>query len=198
MSVLIISGSPSDGSRTRLVLDQVAERLGSHGLASETLSVSALPARRLLSADANDAEIDAAIGALLRADVLVVGTPIYKASFSGLLKAFLDLLSPAALKGKIVLPLATGGSNAHFLALDYSLRPVLQALGASVVLPSVFATEQQVERNPDGKSAVLDDELSGRLDQAIDQIVTLHAAIINPASQVSASGVLDQLAFAPG
>jgi len=127
-----------------------------------------------------------------------VGTPIYKASFSGLLKAFLDLLSPAALKGKIVLPLATGGSNAHFLALDYSLRPVLQALGASVVLPSVFATEQQVERNPDGKSAVLDDELSGRLDQAIDQIVTLHAAIINPASQVSASGVLDQLAFAPG
>lgn len=198
MSVLIISGSPSAGSRTRLVLDQLAERLDSHGLASETLSVAALPAQRLLSADANDAEIDAAIGALLRADVLIVGTPIYKASFSGLLKAFLDLLSPAALKGKIVLPLATGGSNAHFLALDYSLRPVLQALGASVVLPSVFATEQQVERAPDGNSAVLDDELSGRLDQAIDQIVSLHAAIIKPASQVSAREILDQLAFAPG
>lgn len=174
MSVLIISGSPSDGSRTRLVLDQLAERLGSHGLASDTLSVSALPARRLLAADANDADIDAAVGALLRAEVLIVGTPIYKASFSGLLKAFLDLLPPTALKGKIVLPLATGGSNTHFLALDYSLRPVLQALGATVVLPSIFATESQVERTPDGRRAVLDDELDGRLEQAIQQIVTLH------------------------
>ena len=64
------------------------------------------------------------------ASVLVVATPVYKAAYSGVLKVFLDLLPQTALKGKVVLPLATGGSPHHMLALDYALRPVLQSLGA--------------------------------------------------------------------
>lgn len=59
------------------------------------------------------------------ADVVIVATPIYKAAYSGLLKVFLDLLPPDALRGKTVLPLAMGGSLAHLLALDYALKPVL-------------------------------------------------------------------------
>lgn len=65
-------------------------------------------------------------------DALVVATPIYQAAYSGLLKTFLDLLPQHAFAGKPVLPLATGGSPAHVLALDYALRPVLTALGAQV------------------------------------------------------------------
>jgi FMN reductase len=61
---------------------------------------------------------------------VVVATPVYKAAYSGLLKVFLDVLPQTALKGKLVLPLATGGSPHHMLALDYALRPVLQSLGA--------------------------------------------------------------------
>ena len=57
--------------------------------------------------------------------MVIVATPIYKAAYSGLLKVFLDLLPAEALRGKTVLPLASGGSVAHLLALDYALKPVL-------------------------------------------------------------------------
>ena len=78
------------------------------------------------------------------ADAIVVGTPIYKASFSGVLKTFLDLLPQDGLAGKIVLPLATGGSQSHMLALDYALRPVLASLAPRHILPSIYATSEQL------------------------------------------------------
>ena len=62
---------------------------------------------------------------------MVVSTPVYKAAYSGVLKVFLDLLPQFGLAGKVVLPLVTGGTASHVLAIDYALRPVLLALGAS-------------------------------------------------------------------
>jgi len=76
---------------------------------------------------------------------VIVATPIYKAAYSGLLKAFLDLLPADALRGKTVLPLATGGSAAHLLALEYALKPVLSALGARDILDPVYATDAQLQ-----------------------------------------------------
>ena len=71
----------------------------------------------------------------------MIATPLYKASYSGLVKTLLDLLPQAGLAGKIVLPIATGGSLAHLLALDYALKPVLSSLGARHHLPNVFASD---------------------------------------------------------
>ena len=65
------------------------------------------------------------------ADAIVVATPVYQAAYSGLLKVFLDLLPQFAFRGKAVLPIVTGGSPAHVLAVDYALRPVLANLGAA-------------------------------------------------------------------
>ncbi|MFY2980449.1 NAD(P)H-dependent oxidoreductase, partial [Klebsiella pneumoniae] len=70
---------------------------------------------------------------LAGADGLIIATPVYKASFSGALKTLLDLLPERALEGKIVLPLATGGTIAHMLAVDYALKPVLNALKAQEI-----------------------------------------------------------------
>lgn len=94
-----------------------------------------------------------------KADALVVATPIHKAACSGLLKTFLDLLPQHAFAGKPVLPLATGGSPAHFLALDYSLRPVLTALGAQVA-QGWFVLDRHITVTPDGTVTV--DHDSGR------------------------------------
>jgi FMN reductase len=57
---------------------------------------------------------------------------VYKAAYTGLLKSFLDLLPQYALAGKTVLPLVTGGTPAHVLAIDYALCPVLASMGAHV------------------------------------------------------------------
>ncbi len=63
--------------------------------------------------------------------------------FSGALKTLLDLLPERALEGKIVLPLATGGTIAHMLAVDYALKPVLNALKAQEILHGVFADDSR-------------------------------------------------------
>lgn len=81
---------------------------------------------------------------LHEADGLIVATPIYKAAYSGALKTLLDLLPERALEGKVVLPLATGGTVAHLLAVDYALKPVLNALKAQEILHGVFADDSQV------------------------------------------------------
>ena len=96
---------------------------------------------RLLLGEASHPAVQRAVEQVRRADVIVIATPVYKAAYSGVLKVFLDLLPQSALKGKTVLPLATGGSPHHMLALDYALRPVLQSLAARHILPGVYATD---------------------------------------------------------
>ncbi|MET0541052.1 MAG: NADPH-dependent FMN reductase [Variovorax sp.] len=167
MTVLLIGGSPSAPSRSTALLEAVGERLARRGARIEHVSVRQLPAQPLLLAEWAHPAIAHAIAQVAQARVVVVATPVYKAAYSGVLKVFLDLLSQGALKGKTVLPLATGGSPHHMLALDYALRPVLQALSARHILPGIYATDSQVSLTPDGSYRIHDD-VSHRLDEAAD------------------------------
>ena len=106
-SILILTGSPSQRSRTSALALHVGDELRLEGHDVSVLHLRDLPAGALLGADTADPEIAAAVRAVIAADALIVATPIYKASYSGLLKVFLDLLPQTALQGKVVLPLAT-------------------------------------------------------------------------------------------
>jgi FMN reductase len=170
MSILLIAGSPSEQSRSGALLDAVAARLEQRHAEVARLNVRELPASALLLADFSHPEVKRVTAQVEQAEVLVVSTPVYKAAYSGTLKVFLDLLPQTALKGKTVLPLATGGSPHHMLALDYALRPVLQSLGARHILPGVYASDAQVPRDPLGAYRV-DDEVQLRLDDAVDNLV---------------------------
>jgi FMN reductase len=150
--VLLLSGSPSKTSRTTVLLTLVGEVLHDQGADVELLEVRTLPPAALLRGDVGDESISAALLQLEAADAVVVGTPIYKAAYTGLLKAFLDLLPQFALRGKDVLPLATGGTPAHVLAIDYALRPVLTSLGASHLAQGWFVLDRSL--------------VDGRLDEA--------------------------------
>jgi FMN reductase len=109
------------------------------------------------------------------ADAVVIATPVYKASFSGLLKVFLDLLPQDGLAGKLVLPLATGGSQSHMLALDYALRPVLHALDARHVLTSIYATSPQLVWN-EGSGLAVDQAIGWRVQAGVEGLsAALHA-----------------------
>lgn len=142
--ILTISASPSSRSKTALTRAYVDARLAELGHRVLSLDVRDLPPAALLAADTRDPAIAAAVDLVEQADAVVVATPVYKASFSGLLKALLDLLPQRALADKVVLPLAVGGSLAHVLMLDYSLRPVLIALGADDILRGLFVQDSQV------------------------------------------------------
>ena len=144
MSVLLLSGSPSASSSGARLLQHMGEQLAAQGHHYQRLHVRDLPARALLHGDAGDPAIAAALALVRQADAVIVATPVYKAAYTGILKAFLDVLPQDGLAGKLVLPLATGGSQSHMLVLDYALRPVLASLAARFILPGIYATGDQL------------------------------------------------------
>lgn len=167
--IVIIAGSPNPKSRLNGLLEHVEKRWKDAGIGIETVRVAELPAEALLHADFADPAILRALASVEGADAAVIAGPVYKASFSGLLKSFLDLLPQAGLKGKVTLPLFIGGTISHFLSVDYALKPVISALGGRHVLGGVYAVDQWVERAADGGFA-LAGELQERLDRAADEL----------------------------
>ena len=149
-TILTITGSPSATSLSTQVAAHVAARLAADGFEVEALNVRDLPAEDLLHARFDSPAIKAAAAQVERAEGVIIATPIYKAAYSGVLKAFLDLLPQFGLARKTVLPLATGGSVANVLAIDYALRPVLSSLGARHVVGGFFILEKLVTRDADG------------------------------------------------
>ena len=85
---------------------------------------------------------------VLAADILVVASPTYKATYSGLLKAFLDRLGTDALSGTSAVPILLGGSSEHRLAVDVHFTPLLLELGATVPVRGMFVLESEVEAFP--------------------------------------------------
>ncbi|CAN5410904.1 NADPH-dependent FMN reductase [soil metagenome] len=183
-NVLLIAGSPTTPSRSSHLLSRVQQILTQRGVRTARLDVRNLPAQAMLHADFSNTELQAAIAKVTEADAVVIATPIYKAAYSGALKLFLDVLGQYALAGKTVLPLATGGSANHMLAIDYALRPVLQSLHARHVLAGVYATDLHVV-NSDGVYT-LDVELERRVQDAADAL--FESLPVQRASRVSAVG----------
>ena len=178
MSILFIAGSPTTPSRSARLLDFIADQVRDRGYEITRLNVRDLPAQALLHADFADTQIGEAQQLVAAASAVVIATPVYKAAYSGVLKAFLDLLPQTGLTGKLVLPLATGGSPAHMLALDYALRPVLTSLSARHVFPGIYATDQQVQWSAE-QGLKLDDDVEQRLRQGsqrlLDSLESLRA-----------------------
>ena len=170
MKIVAIQGSPSASSRSGSLLALAQSRLQAVASNSHLIAVRDLPAQALLHAQFDHPLIRQALAEVAQAQVVLIATPIYKAAYSGVLKAFLDLLPQEGLRGKTVLPLATGGSIAHLLALDYALKPVLSVLGARDILDPVFATDAQIARHETLGYTPLP-EVVGRVDAALQILI---------------------------
>lgn len=133
-----------------------------HGHLTALLNVRELPAASLVTAELGDPDIAAGIAEVVAADALVVASPVYKASYSGLLKTFVDLLPPNCLAGTPVLPFVTGGSVGHVLALDQGLKPLLAALGATTIARGRFVESGHI--GPAGLSEPTAAKVAGTVD----------------------------------
>ncbi len=189
--VLALAGSPSTQSRSSTLLTHAVARARELGFTVEEIGLRDLPAEDLIGGAYMGEAAIALRERVARASALLVATPVYKASFSGGLKTVLDLLAERSLTGKVVLPLATGGSPAHLLALEYSLKPVLSALGARHILAGIYATEGQVSpAKPLGEA--VDPLIAGRLDAAVDRLAELVRPPAPPASALDLSRLVAQ------
>lgn len=165
MSILLLGGSPSASSSSRHLLAHIGEQITGRGHLVHHLDVRDLPADGLLGGERKHCSILRAISQVADARAIVIASPVYKAAYSGLLKAFLDLLPQDAFQGKPILPVATSGSPAHMLAIEYSLRPVLSALGATNILAGVYAHAEQIRFDPE-LGLQLESSLAERCDRA--------------------------------
>jgi FMN reductase len=130
-----------------------------------------LPAESLLHGRSDAPEIAEALERVASASGVVFATPVYKAAYSGLLKTFLDVFPQFGLREKVVLPLATGGTFAHVLSIDYALRPVLSSLEPLHVVNGLFILDKHIVVRDDG-STVLESDVAGRFDATVQTFVT--------------------------
>jgi len=158
---VIINGTNSRTSRVSAIQQYILENL--EGVTP--IEVFSLPAYDLITANFASEAIRAANNAVEQADVVVVLTPIYKAAYSGILKAYLDLIPQKGFENKHIIPIAVGGTNHHLLAIDYALKPVFSALGATSISQGVFILDKQIEHKEQG--FVIADEIKARLNQQL-------------------------------
>ncbi|MFF7950283.1 FMN reductase [Streptomyces griseorubiginosus] len=145
MKLVVVSAGLSVPSSTRLLADRLAAAVGR----AAEVDVQVVELRELAVDIAHHftngfpgQALSAALDAVTGADGLIVVTPVFSASYSGLFKSFFDLVEPEALAGKPVLIAATGGTARHSLVLDHALRPLFSYLKAVVVPTGVYAASE--------------------------------------------------------
>jgi FMN reductase len=139
--VIVLVGNPRPASRTHAVAAQAARALAPD-TTPDIIDLTAL-APVLLSSHASVA-VEDAVDRVTSADLLLVASPTYKGTYTGLLKVFLDRVS--SLDGVTALPLLVMGSPRHALAVEVHLRPLLVELGATVPTPGLAVIESDLER----------------------------------------------------
>ncbi|MCA0294870.1 MAG: NAD(P)H-dependent oxidoreductase [Actinobacteria bacterium] len=145
--IVVVSAGLRTPSSTTLLADSIAAQLRSaFDTADAQVSTTHIEVRDHAHAIVDALMVGFPTGALADAldevtgaDALVVVTPTFSATFSGLFKAFFDLIEPGSLRGMPVLLAATGGTERHSLMLDHALRPLFTYLGLSAVRTGVFA-----------------------------------------------------------
>jgi FMN reductase len=142
--IVSVIGNPRQESRTHGLARTMARELGRVLDSAPALDVdlARLGARVL---DPDDEQAKSATRQVVTADVLVVASPTCKATYSGLIKAFLDRLGTGSLRGIAAVPILLGGAPDHRLAVDVHFAPLLLELGASVPVRGVFVLEGELE-----------------------------------------------------
>jgi FMN reductase len=136
--IVVVSGNPRAGSRTSTLALAVGEALAARtgGGAPEVIEVGELGAGVLSAPDT--------VAVLRAADVLVVATPTYKGSYTGILKVLLDQLPSNGLAGVRAIPVVTAGVAPQAAAAEALLRQLLTELGADVVAPGLPVVESDL------------------------------------------------------
>ena len=144
-TVGVLVGNPRAGSRTATVALEVARQVAS-AVDGNVGPVVDLADHGPAVLDPEAAAVQSDMASLSAADVLVVASPTYKATYTGLLKAFFDrFFGSASLAGIVAVPVMVGGAPQHAMAGEVHLRPLLVELGCVVPTRSLYVMESELD-----------------------------------------------------
>jgi FMN reductase len=145
MRIAVVVGNPKPGSRTlgvaRAVADELGKALGASSADHLVVDLAEHAGSLFDPASERLAELTAQVAA---STLLIAASPTYKASYTGMLKAFFDRYGSGGLTGLVAVPVMTGAGAAHALAAEVHLRPVLVELGATVPARALYVTEAEL------------------------------------------------------
>ena len=164
---IAVLGSPIPNSSSKKITQLVLDSLESKGWKTYIIELSELPSDALLLRSKSDI-VDSALNSVEAADLVILATPTYRATYTGLMKVFFDQFPQDALQGKLALPIQTGGSADHSLTIEYGMSPMVRSLGALVLSNTIYAWGAHWEE--DGSP---NDLLSSMVTLAVEEVETL-------------------------
>jgi FMN reductase len=184
MKITGISGSLGSPSRTKGLVTAIVRQLEARfRVRAHIADLSETAPLLWASGFGKDGpvEIRNLLNRIESSDVLVVGSPVYKGAYSGLFKHTFDLVDRNALRGKIVLLAATGGSDQHALVIEHHLRPLFAFFGAYTVPIGIYANESDFA----DYDTIANPAILIRIEQAVDQVAYLAGRSAVPAAAVA-------------
>ena len=177
LHIVGFAGSSSVPSRTRSLVETIVEttalRSGARTTIYDLVDIHPSLGATLDPRHAPPDLVDL-IETITNADALVVGSPVYKGTYTGLFKHLFDLIDPKALKDKPIVLTATGGSERHALVVDHGLRPLFAFFSADILSTGIYATEPDFA---DYQPASVN--LKARIERVVDELGWRLAAIRN-------------------
>lgn len=171
LNIVGFSGNIHRPSKTRTLVETVIERLAAREPQSRVNSeifdlMDVMPELgTTLGGPALPARIEAVIARLSSADAIIVGSPVYKGSYTGLFKHFFDLVDPERLLGVPVVLTANGGGEKHALMVEHQMRPLFGFFSAHTIATSVYASTRDFADNRINSEALLE-----RIDAAVSDL----------------------------
>jgi FMN reductase len=150
MSVAVVVGNPKPASRTLDAATRLATRLGATPPEVVIDLIEFGP-----DLVTGGPQVTDAVAAIRESSAVVVASPTYKASYTGLLKLFLDMFPSGGLQGVVAFPVMLGGAWLHSLAPEVFLKPVLIELGATCPVRGLYLLDSDYEA-PDGLADWID------------------------------------------
>ncbi|WHX26496.1 NADPH-dependent FMN reductase [Virgibacillus halodenitrificans] len=168
--VAIISGSPSLSSRSDRVLKYLGELLEREHFTIKHISIREIPSNDLFQGNYDSPSVQQVAKTLNEASGVIVGSPVYKAAYSGVLKSLFDILPQDILQHKPVLPLMTGGSPSHMLALEYTMKPLLATLKGQT-LKGIYMLDCQIDKQK--YNPIVDEDIWNRTKKQLSYFIEI-------------------------
>jgi FMN reductase len=183
--VVLVSGSPARESRSTGVLRALDERLARAGLRSRAFGLHDFAASDLVLSNTDANAVKQYLASLHNASVVVFGTPVYKATYSGGLKLLIDLIPPDALRGKTVLAVATARVSRYFQGVQRAFDDLYRFFDVGLTIPPIFMLDEQV--SVQRGVAQYDKSAEAALDKAAVALVSALGTARGAASELRAS-----------